>query len=880
MKKATRKILSLALVVMMLLGTFAMMFAYAAEEPVTTPKAYADAADGETLLNVNFGEHFTHVDDRFMSFDNNGTTYMPDGEAQSLDPADNRDKNGDGKIGGYGADSWAFVNGWHKSLTEDAETKEMTATVVEENGAALKIDGKVPAVGTEGEAGYVPEVPSDVTGTDSRYIGYIDAYSLENSTYTYEFEYFRKGVVRSKFYFGNGSWINFGSCDQYMPCLGIELAASAYRTMRQSSATGNAIGKPNYTVNAAGETTAQMKVVLEGGAVIENCTLWASLQTKAPAEGVATGKWVGNVIPVTYSIYNSITKEDGTVQDIRCSTGIFYQPADIGLVFGVGEYNNLSNNQYYGARNLTIKKGDTSIPFTFGFTQVYADAGWGSELTQFDAKGITNAANNYANGYEWVNQGSVTVDAEGVVTINRTDKGATQGAYTPHPFGDEWNQGYYEMELTVNNASRLKIGLLMTADADRVGFNILPNVANADLTTGSKTAYLHADAGNAATLWTSAANSFGTGIVEKSTAALADDITTIVYDTYKADEANVPNPDFDATKPAGEDNPEFIKDGIPEDPRNVRDYGGNRANIKIVYNCVDYIITLYEKVDGEWLPTSAIDYSAGIENETILGACLDFQAYNANTNATIKNIRTMKGSSVVHQTNWAIGDYVTDTYFGYDADFQANITEDFVDYYGLWNYEFGWTNDGATVVEDFETLYNALDESNYGPQTIKLAPIVKYEAATEAVLRGLRVDADDEKGTYDVDFVVALDAIEDIAVVGYDIVKTVDFGGYTKTTTVNVETTEVFASINANGLKLDAAAALGAGQYTEGEGEEAVTYGYVAAFGLEDEAVVEGAVVTYEVVVYTVALDGTKTATNETVTYTFVEGEYMPSLWY
>ena len=56
MKKATNKILSLALVVMMLMSTFAMMFAYAESTPapVTVPKDYATAADGDKLWDVNF----------------------------------------------------------------------------------------------------------------------------------------------------------------------------------------------------------------------------------------------------------------------------------------------------------------------------------------------------------------------------------------------------------------------------------------------------------------------------------------------------------------------------------------------------------------------------------------------------------------------------------------------------------------------------------------------------------------------------------------------------------------------------------------------------------------------------------------------------------
>ena len=237
----------------------------------------------------------------------------------------------------------------------------------------------------------------------------------------------------------------------------------------------------------------------------------------------------------------------------------------------------------------------------------------------------------------------------------------------------------------------------------------------------------------------------------------------------------------------------------------------------------------------------------------------------------------MKGSSVIHQADWVIGNE-TISFFGYDADFQEELTANYVEYYNLDAETFAWTNDGATAVEDFADLYNNLLASNYGPQSIKLAPLVKYEAATEATIRGIRVDADEEKGTYDVDFVVALGEIENVAAVGFDIVKTVSYYNYAKVTTANVETTEVYTTINANGIKLDAAAGLGAGEYSEttGEGEDAVTtvWGYAAAFGLDDEAVIEGAYVYYDVTVYTIALDGTKTVSNETVSFYLYEGQY------
>ena len=857
MKKATNKILSLALVVMMLLGTFAMMFAYAdapaADTPVTTPKAYDTAADGEKLYDVDFSsQYYTAIDDTAMSYDNNGVTYNDDGVEVPNDPALNQTVDGSGA---YGKDVIAFRTGWRKNLTADA-------VVVEENGAALKIDGKVNKVGEEGQEGYVPEVPSEATAADQRYIGQINAYDLENKTYTYQFEYFRKGIARSKFYFANGTFMNFGGMDHFMPCLGIELNASGFRLMRQSSAiTQNVVGKPQYTVDeASGETRLAMKVVLSGGEA-ENVTLYDGnwLNEKA-----GVGKWVGEAIPVNYSIYMTITKDNGDVQDIRISTGLIYQPSDVKLVFGIGEYNNPAAGNSYGARNLAVYKGDTSVPFTFGFTKVYAESGWGEELTTFDAKGITNAANNFANGYEWVLQNDTTVDAEGVVTINNPTTARTQGAYTPHPFGDEWNQGYYEMELTVNNASRLKIGLLQLTDLDRVGFNILPNVANADLTTGSADAYLHADAGNAATLWTSGANSFGTGIVENSTTALQGYIKTIVYDTYVADD-KTPNPEYD---PAVEGSQQYIvdEDTLPDDPRNVRDYGGNRANIKIAYDCENYIITLYEKCGGEWLATSAIDYSEAVYAEKVLGACIDFQAYNAKTNATIKNVRAMKGLSVTELYTYAIGSIESDMYVGFAEGAAEELADMFAEYYGLTGYEYGFTADGATFVEDYSALYfneDFIDDSSYGPQAIKLAPIVKYEElATSPVIRGVQVKAN-EDDTYDVRFISAIGDIEGIAKVGYEIEKTVFTGLYAKTTTTTVETDKVFARFNANSLYYEASAIGGE---------------YAVAMGLEDEAVVED-LVYYTVSVYTIAQDGTKTVLDGTTTFAFYEGEYTVWGW-
>lgn len=843
--KATKKILSLVLAVMMVMSTFAMMFvnaedAPATDAPVTTPKAYASAADGEKLLDVDFSKHWTVVDDSVERYDNDLTYYFANGEV--MNPADGKiDKDGNGKVDIYGGiDNATFTTGWNNQNVDTTG-----AAVMEDDGATLAVRGKKPAVGKEGEEGYVPEVPSDALANDQRLVGQFEMYDLENKTYTYEFDA-AWDVTRFKVYFANGTFVNFGGCDPWMPNLGLEINNSAFSFRRNSAAVAqNVVGKPQSVKDENNVYHLGFKIVLAGGEKIEDMTLYNGTWTN-PKETLSVK---GDFIPVNYSIYQSITKtsDDGTVtvQDIRVSTGLIYQPAKNKLVFGIGEWTAPAANKVYSVSNLAIYKGDTSIPFTFGFTKVYEETGWGSDLTTFDAKGITNPALNFANGYEWTNQGSTVVDEEGVVTINRTDKGATQGAYTPHPFGDEWNQGFYEMELTVNNASRLKLGLLEFADLTRVGFNILPNASNESLKnqTGDPNGYLHADAGNAATLWTSGANSFGKGIVEQSTPALADYVTTIVYDTYKADDAS-------------------DEDTDPQDPRNVRDYGGNRANVKVVYNCVDYIITLFEKVGGEWVATSAIDYSKAVEQGKILGACIDFQAYNANTNATIKNVRAVKGSSTIHQFNVKVGSYDSGVmYKGYEADFFANLTDNYAAANGLWGSDWGWSADGETIA-DIEAIYNKFEETMYGPQTIKLVPIVTYDELTEGVaVRGIKV-AEGENNTYDVTFVGALAGdIAQYNAVGFEIVKVTDIGGKFITTTEYVESNEVYGSIRANGLVLAASAVGG---------------DYIFTATLAGEKAAEGINVDYIVTPYTIDVDGVKNVAIDSYTFSFIDGEYAP----
>ena len=116
---------------------------------------------------------------------------------------------------------------------------------------------------------------------------------------------------------------------------------------------GRSIEDTVEVVSLSGEFTAQMKVVLRGGSR-KTVTLYdgAGETEKANVE-----KWVGDVIPVHFTIYQVIN-ENGINKDIKVAQGDIYQPADVKLVFGIGEYDALSEGYEYGVRYLDIWKGN------------------------------------------------------------------------------------------------------------------------------------------------------------------------------------------------------------------------------------------------------------------------------------------------------------------------------------------------------------------------------------------------------------------------------------------------------------------------------------------------------------------------------------------
>ena len=314
--KALKRILSMLMTVLMLAGTFSMMFTHveAADTQVTSPKTYSSAANGDKLLDVDFTQHFTAVDDTSTAFTTNGTKYNSSGTAVST-----------------------ATNAWRKSLVAS------------------------PSVATSNEL-KIEYADTTTDATDHRYIGYIPAYDLDNKTVTMEFEYFRSSGIKSKFYFGKGSFIYgtdtddivSGGTDADMPNLGLEVKAgtAGYRLMRQSAAiTAGVTTAKSGIVTSNGEQSTTFKVILKGGTKVTK-TLYEGKECQT----ANVERWTGSIIPVSYAIVE-ITSSGSVINVV---SGTFYQPSGIGIVFGIGEYDALASGAYYGVRNLAIYKGCTT----------------------------------------------------------------------------------------------------------------------------------------------------------------------------------------------------------------------------------------------------------------------------------------------------------------------------------------------------------------------------------------------------------------------------------------------------------------------------------------------------------------------------------------
>ena len=284
------------------------------------PISYDEAKDGDTLYKVYFASgNFVHADDSKAALPNNGILYDADGT--EIDEA--------------------YVAENHKNLSANPHITE---------SVSLKMD----SVDTNG-------------GKEHRYVGRFPMYDLENKTYTMELEFFRNYKLRHRVYFACGTFIDTKTgnimegcgCDVKLPNLGLNIVSSnnkaVYRLVRQATILYDGTAhiyndaSQEFTANADGEYVARLKIVLKGGAK-KNVTLYA---THGEVYSGLANYWIGDVIPIDFEIYHTVA-----TGDVLIAKGGIYQPADVPLVCGVGNYDALTSGQYYGIRNLIIYKGD------------------------------------------------------------------------------------------------------------------------------------------------------------------------------------------------------------------------------------------------------------------------------------------------------------------------------------------------------------------------------------------------------------------------------------------------------------------------------------------------------------------------------------------
>jgi len=516
-----------------------------------------------------------------------------------------------------------------------------------------------------------------------------------------------------------------------------------------------------------------------------------------------------------------------------------------------------------------IVKGNSIGKFDFDFTNTYDIANYGDDLLSLDTQGMINEAANYENGYEWVKQATVPkVDSSDnrFISLNVATAGK-QGAYTALPFGDEWDYGYYTLSFCLNNAARTKIGLFNIVDANnniaatRVGFAFLPNMlynstANTTSADTEGTAYI-----------TQGRQEMYFGYADNFYYDVECGIEMITYDKFVADD-KTPNPEYDAENPVEGVN-EFLtdEDTLPDDPRIVRMRGGSNPNVKIEFNCEEKTITLFERYNSAWHKISAIDYSNLAEGYK-LTPVFDLYAYDANSQINIKDIVYEKGFTCTHLHTYSVGVDTTDLITtGFNEEKVNELLEAYVNKYNLGGADIKWSVDGKNAVEDFEAIYNELSEDIAAPRDINIVPLVTYEEMTEAItMRGVKFTEVGEDGKFTVNFIAALDemaTLDTYKAVGFKVTRLTDSEEGVKVDEFNnIETSNVYKNVKTGSVKLDAAAIGGS---------------YVAIGGLGAETAAEGVQVDYIVTAYVVAQDGTKTECAESMTFSFVGGEYLPT---
>jgi len=634
-------------------------------------------------------------------------------------------------------------------------------------------------------------------------VGTIPSYSLAEKTYTIDLDFSAQTPgKRAKVYFGFGQFAEEEGTPKQQP-LALEINygnRKPFRMMRDTTTMADENTFHNIEEFLTETQTSHLKIVLSGAAESD-------------------GK-----VKVDYEIYSVGAYEN----EMILKQGAFVSPsANAVMTLGIGEWNALnSEGQAYSISNVAIYRGDTSAP-AFKFQNRYEAASYGTAILKLDTYGIGDETKNNVNEYTWTQKDSgVTVDTDGYVYCNPTEDGV-YGVTTAHPFANEWSYGYYTMEFALNSDRRCAIGLVDIGNLQRVGFGFGANSERKMQEDGitpvvDDTRYLGQTFSQGDKMFDSS----------EDEAFAAVEGTGVRLITYKADAQRIVT--------------------------------GNKVNVKIEFDSVKKLITLFERTSDTWVKVSAIDYS-GVESLDDIKPIFSLSVADAGANIIIKNIKYFKGLSLTHLVRYSAGDVRSEIYYDADVEQMNAVIDAYKAKYALEGNDIsGWSHNGTTATFDLETLYSGLDEQFYGLLDLKLMPIINYGELTDvAAPRGIRL-MPVKDGKYGVNFVAAVGSeIENLKEVGFDIVKVTEGeNGALSVENITVNSWTLCKKLNCDGVAVDA---------------EVFGGDYVFAATISGQIAQDGVQTDYRVTPFVMTEDGAKTSSGSTRCFTFVGGEYSPA---
>lgn len=259
-----------------------------------------------------------------------------------------------------------------------------------------------------------------------------------------------------------------------------------------------------------------------------------------------------------------------------------------------------------------VKGLSVSEPY-YDFKAEYNSSENDGVLYTLDFSGVSNNNINQMNNFAWEQKDSGASASGGVLTVNVADpanssSGVRQGIYTPIAFGEDFDYGFYTLELAVNSAKRVAIHVFDTenSSATRIGFGLGGN--DGTYSPASNMAY------------TLTGSDFG----KEGTFFNAGQTSNSVYNT-------------------------LVGLGLTFEsyaPSTVRKNtsGTGEANVRIEFDGYNKVLTLYElNTASKWVKVSSINY---FSVHSVSSAIFSVHAWDYDANVRVTNARYIKGLAV------------------------------------------------------------------------------------------------------------------------------------------------------------------------------------------------------------------------------------------